>query len=103
MSRNNKKCKYFEPALEFMLKEKLQVFKPTSFQGYIDENKLPIKKTAEAISVDSYEKLPQELKTAGVMVFRLGVANNGKNTQFALANYVNGLKWLRFLRQGDKQ
>jgi len=83
------KCKYFEPALNHMLKERFETFEPTSFQGYIDKYKLPKKKTAEVISVDSYEKLPIELKLAKVMVFRLGVSGDGKYTQFALSRVVN--------------
>ena len=73
-----------------MAKEGAPTFGPTSFQKYVGENGMANTMTAPVISVDSFDKLPAELRAAGAMVFRLGAAEGERNTQFALARHVNG-------------
>lgn len=75
----------FEPAIKQMIKSNCNCFGPVSFQDYIKENDLPKSKTAEYISIDSYEMLDKSLKENRIMVLRTGKAlDNGIGTQFIL-------------------
>jgi hypothetical protein len=74
----------FEPALLQLPADSFSVYGPTSFQDYLKTNGLPYSKTAEWISIDSYERLHSELKKNHAMVLRLGCATSGTGTQFCL-------------------
>lgn len=74
----------FNPAIQYMKSENINFYGSLSFQEYLMNNNLPKAKTAEYISVDSYEKLNKTLKENNTMVLRLGKAE-GIGTQFALA------------------
>lgn len=75
----------FEPAIKQMINSNCSYFGPKSFQDYIKENNLPKSKTAEYISVDSYEMLNKALKDNNIMVLRAGEAlDNCTGTQFVL-------------------
>jgi len=58
---------------------------PEPFLSYLKRHGLPERRVASAISVDSIAQLDPELRDARVMVFRLGMDPDGRNTQFALA------------------
>jgi len=74
----------FEPAIDLIEEFKIKYYDGGSFQKYIENNNLGNAKTAEKISVDSFEKLDPQLREKNIMVFRLGKANNGPGTAFAL-------------------
>lgn len=76
----------FEPALRHLQPGEWSVFGPTSFRRYLEENGFGSRRidTAAMISVDSLDRLAPELRDAGAMVLRLGKANDGPGTQFAL-------------------
>ena len=63
---------------------------PRQFQEYLGINNLPKVDTATHISVQTLRGLSEDLKSAGVMVFRLGSPVGSKGTQFALVRYVGG-------------
>lgn len=75
----------FKPALDEMNKAGLWYRNPEPFSSYLKKYNLPQKDTASSISVDSLCRLDSELRQAGVMVFRMGVAPGQKHTRFALA------------------
>lgn len=76
----------FEPALRQLQQGEWSVFGPTSFLRYLHENDFDSRRveTAAMISVDSIDRLAPELREAGAMVLRLGKAEDGPGTQFAL-------------------
>jgi hypothetical protein len=78
----------FQPALAAMNAQ--GTFGPESFQDYLQRHALPAKGTWEAISIDSLERLSPDLRQAGVMVFRLGVANGDRTASFALTRHPSG-------------
>ncbi|MBX3399555.1 MAG: hypothetical protein KF873_12500 [Gemmataceae bacterium] len=79
----------FDPALAKM-EAGTPVFGPVSFQGYLLENGLAGKNTAQHISVDSMRSLAPELHAARTMVFRLGSPGGERHTHFSLARCVSG-------------
>ncbi|MBM3279980.1 MAG: hypothetical protein FJY95_18180 [Candidatus Handelsmanbacteria bacterium] len=74
----------FQPALEALAASPNGVFGPVSFQDYLRHHHLGRHDTAPSISIDHLEALPDSLRGADVMVFRLGSAEQAKTTQFAL-------------------
>jgi hypothetical protein len=80
----------FQPALAAMLGQGTAAFGPESFQDYLQRNSLPATNTWRAISIDSIERLPPDLRKAGVMVFRLGSPAGERTTSFALARHPSG-------------
>lgn len=82
----------FEPALNEMDESGSDIFGPRSFRDYISDNDIEGNpRTAQYISIDSIERLPNELLSANVMVLRLGSAPNGTGTQFLLINAPEGV------------
>lgn len=79
----------FEKALNSMDMSNSNFWGPISFNRYLRENNLPNSKTAENISVDSYEKLQSDLKSRNIMVLRLGRAEDKSGTQFILVRVEN--------------
>jgi len=73
----------FKPALRQLADKSQGIFGPFSFQDYLKEHGLPASGTAESISIDSYERLPNDLKDNDTMVLRLG-ESKGTGTQFCL-------------------
>jgi hypothetical protein len=67
-----------------------QYSEPRLFKEYLKSNDLPDRDTATLISIQSYDSMSAELRTAGVFVFRLGSPTGQRGTQFALARYVSG-------------
>jgi hypothetical protein len=63
---------------------------PRLFKEYLKSNDLPARDTATLISIQSYDRMSAELRTAGVFVFRLGSPTGLTGTQFALARHVSG-------------
>jgi hypothetical protein len=63
---------------------------PRLFLEYLRTNNLRKVDTAAHISVQTLDGLPNDLKSAGVMVFRLGSPSGSKGTQFVLARYIKG-------------
>ncbi len=63
---------------------------PRQFQEYLRSNNLPKVDTATHISVQTLRGLSEDLRSAGVMVFRLGSPHGKKGTQFALVRFVGG-------------
>jgi hypothetical protein len=65
---------------------------PEPFRGYVDRagKKGAALRTAQAISIDTLEQLPGDLRQASAMVFRLGIRTGTLHTQFALARVVTG-------------
>ena len=63
---------------------------PRLFKEYLKSNNLPERDTATKISIQSFESMSAELKTAGVFVFRLGSPTGQRGTQFALARHISG-------------
>jgi hypothetical protein len=80
----------FVPALESLSREQNGVFGPTSFRKYLLDNNLPSADTARNISVDTYERLNDDLKQHQCMVLRLG-ASEENNTKFALIKIAGHL------------
>lgn len=76
----------YEPALRQLRPGGWSVFGPTSFRRYLEENGFDERRidTAAMISVDSLDRLAPELKEAEAMVLRLGRAQDGPGTQFAV-------------------
>ena len=74
----------FEPAIEEMEQNNSHIFGPCSFNKYIKVNNLPARGPAPYISIDSFNKLPNELKENNIMVFRLGSPQGEVHTHFAL-------------------
>lgn len=74
----------FGPALAQMPPGRWSLFGPRSFQDYLREHGLPRVDTAQHISVDAAERLAPTLREAQAMVLRLGAAQDGRGTQFAL-------------------
>lgn len=60
------------------------IFGPIGYNKYLKENDIPNVKTAENISMDSYEKLNKDLRENSTMILRLGKANESRGMQFAL-------------------
>jgi hypothetical protein len=81
----------FAPALETFLGQENGIFGPTSFQSYLTQHSLPRADTARSISVDTYERLNNELKRHHAMVLRLGSSSNESNTRFALVKVTDHL------------
>ena len=67
------------------------VFGPVAFQEYLTEHNLPRKDTASIISVDSFEKLPSELRSSDTMILRLGSPKGKRQTEFALVRVADRL------------
>lgn len=68
--RNN----IFEKAISQMNKDiNSNIFGPIGFNKYLQRNNLPNVKTAENISIDSYEKLYKILKENNIMVLIVGI------------------------------
>lgn len=82
----------FAPALASLEGQSTCVFGPTSFQSYLEANRLEKMRTAESISIDSFERLPNSLKMHEAMVFRLGEAPGDVGTQFAIAKVKGRLR-----------
>lgn len=80
--------KIFLPALTEMESQGGRHFGPISFQSYAHLHGLQKRNTAQHISIDCLSKLDGDLRKSGVMVFRLGTADGGRTTQFALARSV---------------
>jgi hypothetical protein len=89
----------FQHAISVMNSDNSDVFPPTSFQSYLQQQGLDKVNTAQAISVDRLDHLAPELKAAGVMVFRLGQAPEARNTKFALARQKSG--WSDYFLQDE--
>lgn len=77
----------FVPIVKSLTENKVNYINAGSFQKYIKSNNLGKVKTAEKISIDSYEKLDSYLKDKKYMVFRLGKADIGRGTAFALSRF----------------
>ena len=73
-----------------MRKEGSLTFGPMEFNRYLRECHLGAVRTWASISIDSIDRLPSELRNSRCMVFRLGAAENGDGTQFALARCIDG-------------
>ncbi len=82
----------FQPALTAISGKTGAVYGPMSFQDYLKEHRLPAAKTAASISIDSYERLPIELRNDDAMVLRLGSSPKGTGTQFVLVKLKNRLR-----------
>jgi len=80
----------FEPALRGLADR--SVFGPVGFREYLSEYELSGKETAPSISIDSFEKLPRELRLAEAMVLRLGSRQESRGTVFAVARNVGHLE-----------
>lgn len=74
----------FKPALKQLAGKSRGLFGPVSFQDYLKEHGLPASGTAGSISIDSYERLPNDLKDNDTMVLRLGESSKRTGTQFCL-------------------
>ena len=61
---------------------------PRSFVKYAKQTGFSNVKTADAISVQTLRNLAPELRSAGVMVFRLGSTTGTKGTVFGLAKHT---------------
>lgn len=61
---------------------------PRSFQEYAAGANSGNKRTAQYISINSFNDLTSELKSSGYMVFRLGSPKGSRHTEFALAKAV---------------
>ena len=72
----------FRPTFEELLGSGLPVWEPRGFKAYLAQHGLSTngRKTPEYISVDSREALPSALRSAGVMVLRLGRADTAEGT-----------------------
>jgi hypothetical protein len=88
----------FSPAIEELSISGQTYREPEDFSIYLKRHNLACNKTAEALSVDSLAKLDSELKSAGLMVLRLG-SGDGIRTRFALVKNRNG--WNDFFLQDD--
>ena len=62
---------------------------PQSFQDYISEFELGNARTAQYISIDSFNKLPPDLSNHGYMVLRLGSRDGDRNTHFTIVKVEN--------------
>lgn len=80
----------FEPALRAMVVGRLDTYGPVPFQRYIDENGISKARTWQYVSVDSVDRLSQDLRDARVMVFRLGKRPGVSGTHFGLARCAGG-------------
>lgn len=80
----------FIPALEKLSGEENGVYGPVSFKKYLLDHNLPPADTARSISVDTYERLSDDLKQRQAMVLRLG-ASGENNTKFALVKVAGRL------------
>ncbi|KGN00091.1 hypothetical protein Z969_10160 [Clostridium novyi A str. 4570] len=79
----------FKKAIENMELKNINFFGPISFNKYISENNLANVRTAQNISIDSYEKLQDDLKTRNIMVLRLGRSEDNSGTKFILVKVKN--------------
>ncbi|NLL10323.1 MAG: hypothetical protein GX268_05435 [Methanomicrobiales archaeon] len=68
------------------------VFGPTSFKAYANKHGFPNANTAHSISIDFIEKLDPLLYSNDTMVFRLGVSEGQRTTNFALVKCKGRLK-----------
>ena len=80
----------FEAALKEMQQSGQGCWGPRGFQDYCRENGFRAPDTAQFISVDTRLRLQPELVKAECMVFRLGIPEGERNTQFGLAKCVDG-------------
>ncbi len=80
----------FGPALAEMA-DGQAVWGPRSFRDYVAEHSLPAKGAPPHISVDSFERLAQDLRHKDCMVLRLG-SSTGTGTQFALVRLAGRLQ-----------
>ncbi|AFC33307.1 hypothetical protein PM3016_6699 [Paenibacillus mucilaginosus 3016] len=81
----------FEPALRTIVDQSIATFGPVSFLDYLKSNNLPrVGATADAISIDSYERLHSSAKSHSAMIMRLGQTHGVTGTQFALVKVVEG-------------
>lgn len=80
----------FEPVLKEMAAKGGETYGPIPFQAYITEHRLPASRTWQYVSVDSVDRLSQELREANTMIFRLGCRPGVTGTHFGLARCVNG-------------
>lgn len=67
-----------------------ETYGPESFKFYIEKHSLPRSRTWQYVSIDSIDRLPQDLRDAGIMIFRLGSRSGISGTHFALARCNNG-------------
>jgi hypothetical protein len=82
----------FGPALVSLGDQPWAVLPPQAFQRYLREHKLPERDTASAISVDALDKLAPELRSADVMVLRLGSPDGERHAHFSLIRAAGRLK-----------
>ena len=82
--------KIFEPALGDMVASGMEFYGPTSFKKYLDEHGFEQAGAWQYVSVDSLDRLSEDLRDAGVMVFRLGSRPGVVGTHFGLAKYSRG-------------
>jgi len=81
----------FEAAIS-SLTEEIGVFGPTSFKSYAKRHGFHTVNTAHSISIDFIEKLDPLLYSNDTMVFRLGVSEELRTTNFALVKCKGHLK-----------
>lgn len=77
----------FKPIVKYLIDNNIKYMNVGSFQDYLKKYNLGKFKTADKISIDSYEKLDGYLKDKKYMVFRLGKSNKGRGTAFALRHF----------------
>lgn len=83
----------FEPALKEMDERGDVIYGPTSFRDYVSRYDIETSgRTPRYISVDALGELAPELRTADVMVLRMGSARGGTGTQFLLVQAPEGLE-----------
>ncbi|MFD2670969.1 DUF6997 domain-containing protein [Marinicrinis sediminis] len=94
MRKNDKQegiSEVFEAALSTIKDKPVATFGPISFIDYLKSNGYPKMGAAAAISIDSYERLHQSIKSNSAMVMRLGQTKGGSGTQFALVKVQDKL------------
>lgn len=82
----------FSKLLAQMELENTSILPPVNFQTYATSIGTKAK-TAPSISIDSYSKLPKELKAANTMVLRLGSQKGCNQTHFSLIKTSNVKKF----------
>jgi len=84
----------FGAAVVEMSNTSSEIFGPSSFQAYLEANRLPKVRTEQYLSIDFLHQLAPELREAETMVFRLGCRPGRVGTHFGLAR--NGGTWSNF-------
>lgn len=82
----------FQPLIQELEQQGISYSEPQSFQQYSGISG----KTAEYISVQSFEKLKPELRDASYMVFRLGSRVGDSTTYFAIAKLKQLGQWSEY-------